>query len=176
MIDAGVEGRYIFTVGEESGGIGSSALAGHWLERMDFAVGFDRKGYDSVITHQGGSRTCPEKFAEALADELGMTPDPTGVFTDTALWAGEVQCCTNISVGYFGAHTTKEKVNAHWLDNALIPLLVDLDWSALPITEREKDDHWDDVWWGQADDEFCVTDRGEGELYDIFEDEGCRFP
>ena len=93
LIHAGIPAYYIFTQGEECGGIGASWLADNWkdgLAKFDRAIAFDRRGIDSVITHQGRGRCCSDVFGQALADALNedMTlmylPDNTGVYTDTA--------------------------------------------------------------------------------------------
>ena len=57
LIKGGVEGLYIFHRAEEVGGRGSSYIANHdteELEKYDFAVAFDRKDIDSIITQQVG--------------------------------------------------------------------------------------------------------------------------
>ena len=55
LIEAGVSGLYVFHVGEEVGGIGSSYLAKTYPDKfhnIDRCIAFDRKGYSDVITHQ----------------------------------------------------------------------------------------------------------------------------
>ena len=112
MALAGVPGLYIWHYGEECGGIGSSHIADKCPELLDgikFAVAFDRKGIDNVITHQG-YRCCSDAFARSLAGQLpgSYRPDSTGIFTDTANYADLVPECSNISVGYEHAHSRFE--------------------------------------------------------------------
>lgn len=115
MIRAAVPGLYVFHYGEERGCIGSSALAKHTptvLEDVRYAISLDRRGFDSVITHQLGRRTASDAFAWSLASVLDvpdMGPDPTGVFTDSESYAEIVAECTNLSVGYWSQHTPQEK-------------------------------------------------------------------
>lgn len=138
MIRAGIEGRYIFHRAEECGGLGSSHIASNepWLlDGIERAIAFDRMGTDSIITFQGWDRCCSETFAEALGDQLGMFPDNTGIFTDTANYTDLVPECTNVSVGYEGHHTKNETLDLAFVD-ALIYKLAAVDWEALPTKRR----------------------------------------
>ena len=115
MIRANIKGLYIFHRGEECGGIGSSYIRDttpELLKNIDIAIAFDRYGYDSVITHQGGMRCCSKEFGNALANLLQNVHfyklDDTGSFTDTDNYAELVSECTDISVGYFEQHSSKE--------------------------------------------------------------------
>jgi hypothetical protein len=117
LIAARVPGTYVFHRAEEIGGLGSRHIASNTpelLEGIRFAVAFDRKGYDSVITEQCGL-TASVMFAKAMARALNdahpafsFSEDPSGVFTDTANYAGTVPECTNLSVGYFSQHSPGE--------------------------------------------------------------------
>lgn len=114
MIRAGIPGLYIFHFAEEVGCVGSSDLAKkapEFLKGITSAIAFDRKGYDSIITHQGG-RTASDAFAASLAAQLpGYKADPNGVFTDTRSYSHIIPECTNLSVGYHGAHTSNETLD-----------------------------------------------------------------
>lgn len=143
LLHSGVDAYYLFTQGEECGGIGASFVARDisFLSQFDRAIAFDRRGIDSVITHQGWSRTASDAFAQALADELcaDMTlmysPDDTGVYTDTAEFIDVIPECTNISVGYANEHSERESLDiTHFV--ALAERVVKIDWDALP-TERD---------------------------------------
>lgn len=147
MIRRGVEGLYVFHRGEEVGGLGSSFIATktpELLRDIDFAIALDRKGYDSVITYQGG-RCCSDKFAGALSRQLGMNfkPDDTGLFTDTANYTDLVSECTNLSVGYHMQHGPREWQDITFLEE-LLDALCALDVSALPVSRDpgEPDDDW----------------------------------
>ena len=108
-----VPGLYIFHRAEEVGGCGSSWIAKNCEEMLgeyDRALAFDRKDIHSIITHQGSTRCCSEKFSKDLAAKLGMNhrSDSTGSFTDTANYDHIIPECTNMSVGYFSAHSARE--------------------------------------------------------------------
>ena len=135
MIKNKVPGRYIIHAGEEIGGVGSNAIVKDnpaWLHETDFAISFDRKGYNSIITHQYGRRTCSESFARDLSSVLGggWKADSGGTFTDSEVYADIISECTNISVGYMNQHS---KYETQCLDHAkeLANLLVDAPWHEL---------------------------------------------
>jgi hypothetical protein len=144
LLHANVHAYYIFTQGEECGGIGATWLAKHdadLLSEFDRAIAFDRRGIDSVITHQGRGRCCSDAFADALSDALNadMTlmylPDNTGVYTDTAEFIEVIPECTNISVGYYSEHSDKESLDIiHF--QALADRVALIDWDSLP-TDRD---------------------------------------
>jgi hypothetical protein len=140
LLKSNVPAYYIFTRGEECGGIGAGHLAEHHkdlLAEFDRAVAFDRRGTSSVITHQMVGRTCSDKFAEALSDALGTdtlmyAPDDTGSYTDTAEFIGVIPECTNISVGYEREHSANETLNLdHFLD--LLNHVATINWDTLPV-------------------------------------------
>lgn len=136
MILAGVAGTYAFHRDEEAGGNGSSWVLKNTPERLadiKFAIAFDRKGYSDIITHQGG-RTASDAFARSLAAILGGTfkPDDTGLFTDTAIYADVIPECSNVSVGYFGAHGPREEQDVDFLQE-LRDVVIAADWSGLVL-------------------------------------------
>lgn len=145
MIWGGVRGYYVFTQGEERGGVGARYLAekqGQLLSEFDRAVAFDRRGIDSVITYQGWGRCCSDTFGSALADALMnghdalmMVNDDTGVYTDTAEFTDVIPECTNISVGYAREHTQEESLNLVYFQQ-LADAVLTVDWDALPV-ERD---------------------------------------
>jgi hypothetical protein len=190
MVEARVPGLYVFHAGEEHGGLGSAWLAKNradLLADIKFAVAFDRKGTSDVITHQMGERTCSDQFARTLANQLGGTfvPDGTGVFTDTLHYADTVSECTNISVGYDGAHSATESLDLiHLLEVRDAILSFDLSkWTAhrtpgdkdielhMPVSQLRRkggsalDAEWEDIYGRKAIteydedalDELCVT-------------------
>lgn len=150
MIRAGVPGTYAFFTGEEIGRIGSQAAADAYARRLRgtrgpvvhplpretgfrACISLDRKGTGSVITHQMDERCCGEAWAEELARRLsrampngtGFRTDDRGVSTDSVSYAGLIDHCTNLSVGYRDQHGTGECLDlahAHALSIALINL------------------------------------------------------
>ena len=144
LLHAGVPGYYIFTQGEECGGIGAKFIATNMaglLSEFDRAIAFDRRGIDSVITHQGYGRCCSDAFGEALSgalnrdDRMMYLPDDTGVYTDTAEFTDIIPECTNISVGYYHEHGDREYIDVlHF--QALADAVLGFDWDGLP-TDRD---------------------------------------
>jgi hypothetical protein len=163
LLWGGVPGYYVFSQGEECGGIGAKFLSDKHdatLLQHDRAIAFDRKGIDSVITHQGFGRCCSDEFALALAtalngasgDELFLSPDETGVYTDTAEFTGQIPECTNISIGYEQAHSDREWLDIYYIQT-LAAAAVKIDWDALP-TKRDPSvvEHMDyNTRWGSWD-------------------------
>ena len=107
---------------------------------IKYAIALDRKGTNSVITFQSGARCASDAFAESLADQLhGYAADSTGLFTDTHNYTRLVPECTNLSVGYEAAHTSKETVNIYHA-SALLESLLALDVDRL-VCARDPDSH-----------------------------------
>ena len=141
LIHKQVPGFYVFTWGEESGRLGSRALAARYsFAKFKRAIAFDRKGTTSIITRQGGQISCSNEFADALIKEfathdLAFEKDPTGTFTDTVSFFGEVPECTNISVGYSFAHGTQEEQDLAFLED-LCHAAGRIKWEELPTHQE----------------------------------------
>ena len=145
MIHAAVPGYYVFTQGEECGGIGAKHLAAQYpllLAEFDRAIAFDRRGTDGVISHQGYGRCCSDAFADALAAELNATDetlmysaDNTGVYTDTAEFTEIIPECTNVSCGYMYEHSEREQLDMIHFD-LLAEAVIVIDWDGL-VTDRD---------------------------------------
>jgi hypothetical protein len=173
MIEKKVPGLYYFFIGEERGCIGSSDAASDfgWPEIVK-CVSFDRRGTTSVITEQIFGRCCSDEFAEALSLALNSTglglqlsPDDTGILTDSAQFTEFIPECTNISVGYYNEHTTNETQDIHYLSK-LCRACTLINWEELPIVRNpeEDDDYinhnipgWDDELDNYEPEEFCET-------------------
>lgn len=144
MLEQGIPGTYVFHYGEEKGCEGSGALAKEhpdWLKKFVRAIAFDRRGTSSIITHQMGTRTCSDVFANALAYELGgsYAPDKTGLYTDTSCYTHLIPECTNVSVGYDHEHTAAELLDVEhilWLRDQLHYVR----WDELPTTRMPSKD------------------------------------
>lgn len=144
MIRAKLPGVYVFHRNEEIGGLGSAYIAEHERDRllpMRCAIAFDRRGYGDVITHQC-FHTASNEFAESVASllhPLNYSPCDLGIFTDTANYSEIIGECSNLSVGYFNAHTTDEYLDIQHVQ-ALAKAVIRADWSRLiyarqPATE-----------------------------------------
>lgn len=155
MILAAVSGHYVFHYGEERGGIGSAGIVAAEPERfahIQIAIALDRPGYGDVITHQSGDRCCSNRFARALAVELGKAgmpgyrPCDMGVYTDTAEYVGIVAECTNLSVGYARQHSPHEVADWRYAVELLAALSA-LDTDALPVARTpEPAFNWRGQW------------------------------
>jgi len=150
MIENKVPGTYYFFQGEESGCVGASAILRknrEFFAQFDRMVSFDRRGYNSIITHQMGRRGCSEDFALALAEELGYQglsyrPDHTGIFTDSVEFIGFIPEVTNLSVGYFHEHSREETEDVKFLDE-LSKAACLVKWEELPIVGvKASDRNW----------------------------------
>lgn len=145
MIAHNIPGIYYFFIGEERGGIGSGKVSSVFestphLKGVKRCVSFDRRNYFSIITEQMCMECCSEDFAQALANQynsngMQLRLDPTGIYTDSASFIEQIPECTNISVGYFDEHTTKERQNITFLKK-LAEASVKVKWEELPTTKK----------------------------------------
>lgn len=144
MIRAKVPGYYIFTQGEECGGLGAKYLADkkpELLRQFDRAIAFDRRSTYSVITHQGYGRCCSDEFAEALSDDLNRNenmlfmPDNGGIYTDTAEFTHLIPECTNLSIGYDMEHSNLESLSIEHF-REMCWSVMSINWDGLP-TKRD---------------------------------------
>ena len=194
MIENKVPGIYYFFLGEEVGCVGSRKVSDYYkdnkIESIKKVISFDRRGYDSVITFQSSSRCCSDKFAEALAKELNnsevafkYSPDPTGIYTDSAQFTRIYPECTNISVGYRSEHTFSEQQDIAHLE-LLAKACIKVDWESLPL-ERDPSKYeyrsynyaygygwgdWEDEW-----DEYYGVNRKSYSTPVVSSDETCYF-
>lgn len=152
MIKNNVPGLYYFFIGEESGTIGSSmaAMSNTWIN-YNKIISFDRKGTDSIITHQSFQRSCSDVFARSLASELNKNNelnyklDSSGVYTDSAEFMDLIPECTNISVGYKDEHTVNETQNLNHL-NKLSKAVLQVDWENLKIDRDPTIIEYEDIY------------------------------
>jgi len=145
LIAHNIPGVYYFFIGEERGGIGSGKVSSIFekvqhLKGVKRCVSFDRRNYYSVITEQLGMECCSDEFAQALANQynaqgMKFSIDPTGIYTDSASFIEQIPECTNISVGYFDEHTTKESQNITYLEK-LAKASINIKWEELPTVKK----------------------------------------
>jgi len=144
MIDANVEGTYIFHRGEERGCWGSSQVAelhADYIKQFTHAIAFDRRGNTSIITHQRSDRCASDELGKALIKLFGkgFQLDPTGVYTDTAEYTHLIGECLNISIGYQSEHTSAETLDTNHVLN-LRDIMIAYDWTrqALPSVRKPE--------------------------------------
>lgn len=159
MAENRVPGLYVFHVGEECGAHGSNHIVTKTPELVQgrtMCVAFDRKGYSDVIWRQGGGDTASETFAQELSEQLNrmmpansrFAPSSHGIFTDSQVYSGLISECTNLAVGYFNQHQTRENLDLVWLQQLFIPAVLQVDWESLgahrdPNATRTKTHWWD---------------------------------
>lgn len=115
MVKANVPGYYIFHRDEETGRKGSQWIVDNMeedgIKKFKYAIAFDRKGLDSIITKQSSRKCCSQEFVDSLSalfPNLSLKADPTGSYTDTYSYRELIPECTNVSVGYTSAHSSFE--------------------------------------------------------------------
>jgi hypothetical protein len=165
MMEENIPGVYVIHAAEEIGCVGSSQLVYDyptWLLDIKYAISFDRKGYNSIISHQMGRRCCSEEFIQSLNNILGggYFSDDTGSYTDSNEYVGVVPECTNLSVGYFNQHSKNEYQDLDFLDD-LVGALIDADWSKL-VCKRVPSPHseFDSRLSGKFDDDMYSKPYG----------------
>lgn len=149
MLEAGVQGLYVFHRGEERGCLGSRWIVNHTpelLKGIDAAIAFDRAGTRDIITHQSYGMTASDEFALSLATQLNakglkFRPDDTGVYTDTNEYADLIAECSNVSVGYECNHGPKETLDVYHVEKLLAATL-SLDLDALEIKRQPGEGGW----------------------------------
>jgi hypothetical protein len=129
LIDANVDGRYLFTTGEEKGLIGMR----YWMSipyNVESLVGvencyeFDRQGEHEIIVVQSGQQMADYDEAFKLSEELcacglELYPSSQGVYTDNIELWGIVPNVYNIAVGYQSQHTPNEWLNVTFVEKLL---------------------------------------------------------
>lgn len=140
MIEHNVPGYYYFFLGEEVGCKGSKDILRfkpEWFrKKFDRCISFDRKGYGSIISKQFGGTCCSREFVKALSGEFaanGMEykDDPTGRYTDSAVFMYTISEITNLSCGGFNEHTNSEFQNLDYLQR-VCNATIKINWEKLP--------------------------------------------
>jgi len=145
MIEHKVPGLYYFFLGEERGCVGSSAIVKYFdYPNIKKCVSFDRRGTTSIITEQFAGVCCSDEFANDLASKLNsagfnlkLSPDPTGLVTDSMVFMDKIPECTNISVGYYDEHKKTERQDINYLAR-LCKSVVKIDWESLVVKRDPK--------------------------------------
>lgn len=154
MILADVPGLYLFHRDEESGMQGSTHIVTHnpsLVAGVKALIAFDRRGFNSIITHQMSERTASDVFGETLAHELNRNIafghyelDNGGSYTDSYAYRRIISECTNIGVGYLGQHGKSEtQCMRHALQ--LLDAMTNLDYESL-IFDRDENEMEFETW------------------------------
>ena len=140
MIEHRVPGYYYFFLGEEVGCIGSKGILRSkpdWFkQQFDRCISFDRKGYGSIISKQFGGNCCSQDFVKSLSAEFAVNgldykDDPTGKYTDSAVFMYTIPEITNLSCGGFNEHTNNEFQNIDYLER-VCNATIKINWENLP--------------------------------------------
>ena len=120
--------------GEERGGITSSWMmrSPFWEEeasKHNFAVQFDRRGFNDIVFYSVGTR----KFKDYVASKTGYI-EQRGSFTDICNLCEDI-CGVNMSVGYYSEHTPNERLCLNQWINTLITAKAWLSQTDLPRFE-----------------------------------------
>ena len=180
MIEKNVSGLYCFFVGEEVGCIGSGfASRDKSFKEYDRMISFDRRGTESIITHQSSSRCCSDKFANELSKEyskfgMNLKLDDTGVYTDSAEFTSVIPECTNISVGYYQEHTHNESQDIlHLIKIANSSTKVN--WESLPTERDTKVTDYKNNNWGTTYNRYDSECHGYAYGYNKRKKRGYRY-
>lgn len=140
MIEQNTPGLYYFFIGEEGGRKGSSKIAllkPNFFGSYERCISFDRKAYGSVISQQSGVDCCSKAFVQKLVNQLSAHTgyphfdDEKGGLTDSFSFKHLIANCTNISVGYFYAHSNNECQDISYL-TTLCAAVCQVKWEELP--------------------------------------------
>lgn len=114
LVSEGYRPHIIFTVGEESGGIGASALIARMkkcpFKKVKAIFQLDRRGQKDCVFYQCGNTSFTE-FMESYGFETAR-----GTFTDISIIAPAWKiAAVNLSVGYENEHSSIETLDVIWL-------------------------------------------------------------
>ena len=134
----------LFTIGEETGGIGISGFDKTLLKQCTYAIIPDRKGGQDII----GSHNdyCTKEFEEHITGflaEFWYSP-AHGVWSDCDEISEHINCF-NLSCGYYNAHSSNEYVNIDEFENcynALVAMISDENSNvSMPKPEKYASDY-----------------------------------
>lgn len=97
-------------VGEEVGGVGSSAVDVSFFENVSYIIECDRRGGNDLIVNASGVALCDDIFLNDMLALGGGFAPADGLFTDVAnlVERGVNVSCCNLSCGYYNPHTDEE--------------------------------------------------------------------
>lgn len=163
MMEAGVGGTYLFTRGEEKGGIGASYIAKSTPEKLEgflMSIEVDRAGTDEIIASQSYGECASEDFCNELGEAIGLGQRAShmGVYTDVSEFADIIPENVNIAAGYEHQHTYKEIVDKAYVEK-LVDRLIKVDYSSLH-TKRTPGDYGEQMtgWWNYQQDSMYMSD------------------
>lgn len=149
--------NFLFTVEEESGGVGSSTFVHHNdLSHILYGLVLDRRGAGDIICYNNNYGV--KYFEEVLTkmgNSFGYKPS-TGTFSDADFISSQISCA-NLSVGYYNAHSKNEYVVLHELQNSInfthaIIKNLDIKFDAPPVSHRFANAYSTTAWANDMND------------------------
>jgi hypothetical protein len=179
MIRKDVPALYLFTLAEETGGLGAEWIASnesHRLDALDRCISFDRRGTDDICQEQFIGTLASDEFTDAVIDALGMDHRRAqGTYTDSSEFPDWIPEIVNISVGYDANHSPKETLDfVYW--SALRDRVMQVDWESLPCIGVPQDSRrssrasaftFADEWDGWDQDAVLIDTLVVSELQDL---------
>jgi putative aminopeptidase FrvX len=115
--------KLFFSVQEEVGCVGSARSDKTFFDDVTYLIQCDRRGYDDFISFTNGITVASDEFIYDLIDVLedyGYS-EASGTCTDIGALLNngvKVSAC-NLSCGYFGEHSSEEKIYLPAMENCL---------------------------------------------------------
>lgn len=116
LVKEGYRPHIIFTLGEESGGVGASAVAAKPMPFAEahFLVELDRQGHNDCVFYGCGNKDF-QTFIESFGFKTAI-----GSFSDISLIAPSWDlAAVNLSIGYLYEHTASELFYEDWFEETL---------------------------------------------------------
>jgi hypothetical protein len=162
LIANAVPALYLFTQGEEIGGVGGGYAARseyHRVQGIERCIAFDRRGTTEICGAQWRGDLASAAFVDALSDALGMGHVwGQGSYTDNSEWQGVIPEIVNVSVGYQSEHTPQETLDYAYF-SALRAAVAAVDWESLPtIGPAKAITECSDAAWRPGDWEYAGSD------------------
>jgi len=152
LMGGGIPALYLFTQGEERGGLGGRYAAtsmAYMVKGIQRCIAFDRRGNQEICGAQFVGTLASHDFVNELSLHLGMGHVwGRGTYTDNSEWMDIIPEIVNISVGYQCEHTVYEYLDYPYFCDLRKSALI-LDWESLPTVGpqipsiRDIDLEWD---------------------------------
>lgn len=147
----------IFTMGEEKGGIGASALITDFPEcpfaELNFIIQLDRQGHNDCVFYQ-----CDNSTFTKFIKKFGFAYE-IGTFTDISIIAPKWNvAAVNLSVGYFNEHTYTEMLCIKSLArtiNRVVKILKTENLQSYAYIPKKGNPHGMGQWWSDCRCEAC---------------------
>jgi hypothetical protein len=164
LLLADIPGMYLFSHGEESGGLPmrQSLNDAFAKEPFDRCISFDRRGTTDIVADQALGILASETFVSTLSAKLGMGHKwAIGSYTDGSEFKGRIKEIVNISIGYESNHSAWETLDYGYFKELRKAALI-LDWEALPcIGPDPTKTKWGRSWKYNGDDSYYAYGKND---------------